>query len=171
MKNGLHCLQRGVTLVIATIILVLMSLFIIAAINMTSVNFRIMGNEQVRNEAIAAGQQAIEQVVSTNFPANPQPQTVNVDINGDGTTDYTVSVAKPVCQNSVPVKLTQLNIAAAADLPCFGSATSPLGASGNSLCSSTQWDIAASVVDTNNNGATATIHQGVGERVPIGTTC
>ena len=169
--------QRGATLTIAMIMLVLLTLFVLAAINMTSVNFRIMGNEQARNEAMAAGQQAIEQVASTNFPAAPVAKTVNVDINADGTTDYAVAVAAPVCQNSIPIKLVELDIAKPGDIPCFGSGVSPapgvpMGGVGNSLCANTQWDISARATDpTTNTGTDVTIHQGIGQRVPIGTTC
>jgi len=169
--------QHGATLTIAMIMLVLLTLFVLAAMNMTNMNFKVMGNEQARNEALAAGQQAIEQVASTNFPAAPVASTVNVDVNGDGTNDYVVAVAKPVCQNSIPIKLVELDITKAGDIPCFGSGVSPapgvpMGGSGNSLCANTQWDISATVTDpTTNTGTTVTVHQGIGQRVPIGTTC
>jgi hypothetical protein len=169
--------QSGATLTIAMIMLVLVTLFVLASINMTSMNFRVMGNEQARNEAMAAGQQGIEQVASTNFPAAPVATTINVDVNGDGTADYTVAVAKPVCQNAIPIKLVELSIGKPGDIPCFGSGVSPapgvpMGGVGNSLCANTQWDIAARVTDsTTNTGTDVTIHQGIGQRVPIGTTC
>jgi hypothetical protein len=169
--------QHGATLTIAMIMLVLLTLFVLAAMNMTNMNFKVMGNEQARNEALAAGQQAIEQVASTNFPAAPVATTVNVDVNGDGTNDYVAAVAKPVCQNSIPIKLVELDITKAGDIPCFGSGVSPapgvpMGGSGNSLCANTQWDISATVTDpTTNTGTTVTVHQGIGQRVPIGTTC
>jgi hypothetical protein len=169
--------QRGATLTIAMIMLVLLTLFVLASMNMGSMNFKVMGNEQARNEALAAGQQAIEQVASTNFPAAPVARTINVDINGDGTTDYTVTMPAPVCQNSIPIKLVELDIGKPGDIPCFGSGVSPapgvpMGGVGNSLCANTQWDIAARVTDpTTNTGTDVTIHQGIGQRVPIGTTC
>jgi hypothetical protein len=178
MNRLSHHSQRGATLTIAMIMLVLLTLFVLASMNMSNMNFRVMGNEQARNEALAAGQQAIEQVASTNFPAAPAAQTINVDINGDGANDYTVAVAKPVCQNSIPIKLVELNIGKAGDIPCFGSGVSPapgvpMGGSGNSLCANTQWDISANVTDAtaNTTNANVIVHQGIGQRVPIGTTC
>src|SRR6185437_12082735 len=96
--------QQGATLTIAMIMLVLLTLFVLAAINMSSINFRVMSNEQARNEAIDASQQAIEQVMSTNFPLNPQAATVAVVANSAVT--YNVAVDKPVCLNSVPIKTT-----------------------------------------------------------------
>jgi Tfp pilus assembly protein PilV len=170
--------QRGATLTIAMIMLVMLTLFVLATMSMTNMNFKVMGNEQARNEALAAAQLAIEQVASKNFPAAPAAQTITVDINGDGNDDYTVNVAKPVCQNTIPIKLVELDVTKAGDIPCFGSGVSPapgvpLGGTGNSLCANTQWDIAATVTDktANTTNANVTVHQGVGQRVPIGTTC
>jgi hypothetical protein len=178
MNKSFRTRQRGATLTIAMIMLVLLTLFVLATMNMTNMNLKVMGNEQARSEALAAGQQAIEQVASTNFPANPQPVTVMVDVNRDGTDDYTVAVAKPVCQNTIPIKLIELEVSKAEDVPCFGSGVSPApglplgGGSGNSLCSNTQWDLAAHVTDaTSNTGTDVIVHQGLGQRVPIGTSC
>jgi PilX N-terminal len=169
--------QRGAALVVSAIMLVLLTLFALAVINMSTVNLRVANNEQIRTQSIASAQLAIEQVASTNFPANPQPTTIPVDINGDGTPDYTVVVAKPVCNNAVPTKLVELDINQSSEVACFASATSS-GAgvvsspgSGNSLCAATQWDVAATATDNANPGATVTVHQGIGQRVAISTTC
>ena len=180
MKRQLSSSQRGATLVIAMIMLILLTLFVLAAINMSSINFRIMSNTQARNEALAAAQQAIEQVATTNFPAAPAAVAVTVDVGGGaiaGTTNYVVSVATPVCQNSIPIKYLELNITDSSDWPCFGSAVPPdpslAGTSGNSYCLNQQWDLAASVSDSaaGNTGAAPTIHQGIGKRVVVGTAC
>jgi Tfp pilus assembly protein PilX len=169
--------QRGASLVVSLIMLVMITLLALSVINMSTVNLRVASNEQIRTQQVASAQQAIEQVASTNFPANPQPVTVAVDINGDGTADYDVAVAKPVCNNSVPIKLVELDIAQSSDVACFQSAASSgsgavgSAGSGNSVCSNTQWDLSATATDAVNSGATVTLHQGVGQRVPIGTTC
>jgi archaellum component FlaF (FlaF/FlaG flagellin family) len=169
--------QRGAALVVSAIMLVLITLFALAVINMSTANLRVANNEQIKAQSVASAQQAIEQVASTNFPANPQPTTVAVDINHDGSTDYNVAVAKPVCNNSVPIKLVELDITQSSDVACFASAASSgsgaIGSagSGNSVCSNTQWDVSATATDAINSGATVTVHQGVGQRVPIGTTC
>lgn len=176
-RYAIQSRQRGTALVVSLIMLVLITLFGIAVVNMSSVNLRVANNEQVKAQSVASAQQAIEQVASTNFPANPQPLTVAVDVNGDGNSDYNVAVAKPVCNNSVPIKLVELEISQSSDVACFASAASSgsgavgLAPSGNSVCSNTQWDIAATATDSINSGATVTVHQGIGQRVPIGTTC
>jgi Tfp pilus assembly protein PilX len=164
--------QRGAALVITAIMLVLLTLFALAVINMSTVNLRVAHNEQTKSESVAAAQRAIEQVVSTNFPANPQPLNTTVDINNDGTADYNVAVAKPECKNAVPIKTIELDISQASDVACFASsAVGSAGAGGNSVCANTQWDVNATATDTANTGATVTLHQGIGQRVPIGTTC
>lgn len=177
MTHTFRSRHRGATLTIAMIMLVLLTLFVLAMINMSTINFRVMGNEQVRNEALAANQQAIEQVMSTNFPVNPQPATVAVDIDGDGTADYSVNVDKPVCMNSVPIKTTDpsLDLSDPHDASCLLSgAFGTAGGTGNSLCANTQWDIKATVTDTTGakqTGANVAVHQGAGVRAFILSGC
>ena len=164
--------QGGAALVMTALMLVLLTLFALAVINMSTVNFRVVFNEQTKMESIAAAQRAIEQVASTNFPANPAPLNVTVDIGNDGKPDYNVAVATPVCKNAVPIKAVELDVSQAADVACFASTTvGSAGASGNSVCANTQWDIAATATDTANTGATAIVHQGIAQRVAIDTTC
>jgi Tfp pilus assembly protein PilX len=184
MKSGttMHKKQAGATLVIGMIMLVLVTLFVLAAINMSTTNLRVMGNEQARNEAIAAAQQAVEQVTSVDFTKNPptttSPITVSVDVNGDNTADYTASVSA-ACLNSVPVKVTELNPDDVTnDGPCYLSTSSSTSGmpgatgSGDSLCSATQWDVNASVTDAtaNTTGAAVTLHQGISKRIATGDT-
>jgi len=164
--------QRGIILLVTLVMTVLLTLFALAAVNLSSINLRLAGNEQARSESIAAAQLAIEQVATTNFPANPQPVTVNVDVNRDGGADYGVAVAKPVC-----LKTVQLNINIPEDAACFASGAAQnagivgAGGGGNSDCSNTQWDLSATTTDNANSGATVSVHQGIGMRVAIGTTC
>lgn len=172
--------QRGATLVIAMIMLILATLFVLAAINMSSTNLLVIGNQQARNEAIEAAQQVVEQVASRDFtkaPANvPEVVTpVTVDVNGGGRTGYTVTVPPPKCLNAVPVKLSDLKITSANDFPCFGSGQSaqagvPGGTgNGDSYCSATAWDISATAADTaDSTGTTVTLHQGVSKRIATG---
>ena len=182
MNNRIRYSQRGATLVIGMIMLVLVTLFVLAAINMSTVNLRVMGNEQARNEAVAAAQQAVEQIATKDFTKNPPtalaPATVSVDINGDGTADYTATVTTS-CLNSVPVKSTELNPADPVnDGPCYvtssaGAAGLPGGSgSGDTYCSATQWDVNASVADAtaNTTGTAVTLHQGISKRIATGDT-
>ena len=58
--------QRGATLVVALVFLVLMSLFAVQAFLSSSTELRIVGNMQARQEGIAAAQVAIEQALEGN---------------------------------------------------------------------------------------------------------
>ena len=95
-----RCRQRGVTLIIGMIMLVLITVMVISAYSLSSTNFKAVGNMQFRNEAIAAANKAIEQVVGTNFTTGfitvPAQQTITYDNNNDTVTDYTVTVEQPV---------------------------------------------------------------------------
>ena len=178
MQSTLRGRQRGATLVIGMIMLVLLTLFVIAAVNMSTINLRVMGNTQARNESIAAAQQASEQIVTTDFPKNPQASTITVDTTGDGTSDYSVAIDVPACLNSIPIKVTELNPTDIVnDGPCFGSiaGTTPgivgsggVGIGGNSYCSNTQWDVKATVTDQTGSNSQMIVHQGIARRVATG---
>jgi Tfp pilus assembly protein PilX len=169
--------QQGVVLVISLIMLVLVTLFALASINMSTVNLRMTANSQVKSEAIAAAQQAIEVVVSSDFPAAPAAREVEVGIPNNTTTTYTVAVATPVCLNAQTLKLVELDVAQSDDIACFVSAATAnpgivgSAGAGDSVCASRQWDVPASVNDSAASGAAVTVHQGIGQRVPVGSSC
>jgi type II secretory pathway pseudopilin PulG len=171
--------QRGSTLIVALIMLVLLTLIAVSAINSTTSSIQVVGNAQFREEAGAVAQQAIEQVISSNFTTNiPQVVTpISVDINKDGKADYTGQVDAPVCTSEIALTNNQLNPFNAADSPCIssGQATTSgiVGASGvvattQSWCYRQSWDIKSTVADSN-TGANTTVHQGVYIRIPVGT--
>jgi hypothetical protein len=106
---------------------------------------------QHRNEAIAAANKALEQVVGSPFTNDPVAQQITVDINNDGTNDYLVEVAQPTCIRATPV--------AAAGSTGTGSSIS-LGLAPAVSSYHTIWDLQATVTDTA-SGAAVTVHQGV----------
>ncbi len=57
--------QRGMTLVVSLIMLVVITLFVLSAIRLSTANLRTVGNMQARNEAAAASQRAIEDLLSS----------------------------------------------------------------------------------------------------------
>ncbi len=170
--------QQGATLVVALIFLVLMSLFAINAFMGSSTNLRVVGNMQARQEAVAAAQGALEATISnTNFaftPAAVASAPVNVDIDGNGSTDYVVRITpQPSCYRVMPIKNNQLNPSLAADRECIVSSvgrTSGIDtenapvSSDDSLCSNTEWNLRAQVTDAR-TGALVAVNQGVGIRV------
>lgn len=92
-----HPTQRGAALVVGMIMLLLITVMLITALNLGTTNFRAVSNMQFRNEAIAAANAAIEQVISSPFTDAPAAESINVDIDNNAPTDYVVEVAEPQC--------------------------------------------------------------------------
>lgn len=140
--------QRGATLIIGLIMIVLITLIVVNAFTLSSSNLKSVGNMQVHDEAVAAANQAIELVVSSSFTDAPVAQSINVDINKDGTTDYVVALDAPTC-----IRAAAASAAAPSDVE--------LGA-GLSVASTwnTDWEISATVTDVA-SGAVVRVHQGV----------
>ena len=89
--------EGGVALVIGLIMLVLITVMLLAALNIGTANFRAVSNMQFREEAISAANRAIEQVISSNFTAAPTAEEIVVDVDNDGDNDYAVQIALPQC--------------------------------------------------------------------------
>ena len=89
--------QRGVTMFICLIILILMTLISISTFLVSTNNLKSVANMQYRDESIAAGNKAIEQLISSPFTDAPAAETLFVDINNNGSNDYQINIDKPVC--------------------------------------------------------------------------
>ena len=89
--------QRGATLIVGMIMLTVITLMVITAFTLSSTNLQSVGNMQFRNEAIAAANKAIEQVLGSSFTTATAAQSINVDIDNDGTVDYIVLIGTPLC--------------------------------------------------------------------------
>jgi len=174
--------QRGATLLVALIMLVVLTLFALSAIKLSNTNLGIVGNMQARMEAQTVGQQAIEQVMSSaaNF-LTPVAQVINIDVNNDGTADYTANVDKPSCFSTKSLTNADLIPASGtispSDKTCISSVQDPAtgvyiqgAASAQSWCYDQKWELASTVTD-NRTGAKVRQHQGAAMRVPAGTAC
>ena len=180
--------QRGVALVVALIMLVMVTMFALAAFKMGKGSLEIVGNMQQRNSVVADANDAIQEAISaTNFTVNPNnvfttPCTVAntrcYDTNGDGTNDVLVTLTAPKCIQAQPILNSQLNLADSAQAKCvaqtqpgtFGIAGAPTNVS---FCSNSVWQLAAQAVDQTSL-ATSTVTEGVAVRVAtatIQTTC
>lgn len=93
--------QRGATLVVSLIMLVLITLLVTTAYTLSTSNLKAVGNMQFRNEAQAAANIAIQQVLSSSFTSSPAAESVNVDLDNNGSTDYVVNIAQPTCVRAV----------------------------------------------------------------------
>nr|WP_174874694.1 hypothetical protein [Vogesella oryzae] len=109
-------------------------------------HLRIVANSQAHDEAVNAAQQVIDQIINqptsaTLDPiANPgaYPQTFTVDADKDGVNDYSVLVARPVCEGFREL-----------DSSSVGYQTYAV-----------QWDFQATVTDTR-TGTQVITHQGI----------
>jgi Tfp pilus assembly protein PilX len=147
--------QRGVTLIVGLIMLVLITLMVVSAFTLSGSNLRSVGNMQFRNEAIAAANVAIERVISADFTTVPAGSTHNVDLDNDGTAEYCI-------------KSTGLTSLPSTD-PDAVKCTS--GSGGAVLCYDTVWEINATVSTASGagkaTGAVATAKQGISKRVNV----
>jgi len=174
--------QSGAVLVVSLLLMVILTLLVIATINFTNVQSRIASNMQVRSELRSVTQQAIEQVISTNFTTSPLPTTPPLffDVNGDGKDDYQVTVTH-TCNSSVALPVDSLNVALPDDASCTMSAAvqnsgvADLATVSASLCANAIWDVAATGTDATGasflTAASVTTHQGVALRVAVGSGC
>lgn len=140
--------QRGATLVIGLIMMVLITLVVVSAFTLSSSNLKSVRNVQVRDEAVAAANQAVERLISSPFTNSLGSLTYTVDIDKDGVNDYTVAVTTPVCAQA---KAATEAYPSDVELPVSMST----GRTWN-----TDWDIDATVTDTA-SGAAVRVRQGV----------
>lgn len=142
--------ERGTALVIGLIMLMLITIMLIAALSLGTANFRTVSNMQFRQEAVAAANRAIDQVIGSNFTASPAAEEIQVDIDNDGTNDYVVQIAQPQCVYAVQA---------------FGADPSSLQLPPTMTVASTWntvWDIQATVTRAGNTGgASVVINAGV----------
>jgi Tfp pilus assembly protein PilX len=142
--------QRGIAMVIGMIMLVLLTLLVVSAINTSSVNLRITGNMQAQDGARAVAQQSIERVlgdVTKFYPTQSGVVATSYDINNDGTGDYSVTVAAPVCKSAAKQQPGRT-----AD--CIN------GAKAGLFCWDTLWEVVATATDAK-TGVRQVVTQGV----------
>lgn len=151
--------QRGAALVVSIIMLVLITLLVITAMNLGSLGFRSVSNTQFRDEAVAAANVAIQQVISSPFFINPAAavEDINVDLDNDGDADYVVSIAEPQC-----IFVSEASEGKASSLKLDPTMTS--GSTWNSV-----WDIDATVTPDGNAGE-ASVRIRTGVRVLLNQT-
>jgi Tfp pilus assembly protein PilX len=171
--------ERGITLIVALVMLVVLTLVVVSAIRFGNLSIGIARNTQSEVEGTAAVQYAIESKVQE--IANPSTNISGMAVTtmsvstGGGT--YSVTVQKPACILTKNIKTTDLNPASTADRPCF-EGTDPdrqEDSSGNltsapTACKDQQWDIAASLVG-DGNGTQISMLQGISVRVGAEVSC
>lgn len=171
--------ERGAALLVVLVMLLLVGWFAISSFVVTGQHLQIVGNSQVRQQATATAQRAIEQTISSNLftqdPAAVAAAPIATDIDGDGVDDFTARLTpQPACIRIRPIKTAELNIADARDRVCLQSSGTPgtmvidrpgaAVAAGDSMCSNSEWNVAAAVSDAV-SGSSVTVNQGVAIRV------
>jgi hypothetical protein len=144
--------ERGAALIVGLIMLMLITMMVTSSYSLSASNLKAVGNTQFRGEAVAAANQAIEQILSSPFTNAPSGEEIDIDIDGDGNTDYVVQFATPACVGASQV--------ASGSMP---PSSSSLGSAFSAPPSSyeTVWDLDATVTDVNNSGAAVEVHEGV----------
>jgi hypothetical protein len=174
--------QRGITLVVSLIMLIVLTLLVVSAVRFGNINLKIAGNAQTEAEASAAVSVALEKtvelVVSTPNIANIAAQD-NMVVSTGGNT-YKVNVSKPICTFSKNVMSDTLDYTKKADQPCFEGLDEGeviFDETGKKVpkptaCKDQNWDITASLTDNDKaSGAKITMLQGVSVRVGVEVKC
>ena len=172
--------QRGATLVVSLIMLVMLTLFAVTGFNLGKSNLQVVGNMQQRSQTAAAAQSTMEEVISgIRFfqspasvffsPCSAGPNTRCVDINGDGSPDVTVTFTPiPVCLTGKPIMNSSLDLTKPNDAGCALGVVQNFGvigsATGDSLCADSVWQLNAVAVD-NVTQAQTSLTEGVAVRV------
>ena len=147
--------QRGATLIISLIMLVLLTLFAVTSFNLGKSSLQTVGNMQHRNQAMAAAQETMELIISrkqlistptsvlpaasSNCPGGGVDNTRCIDSNQDGVIDVTVTITPtPVCTKTEIIPNNRF------DFPhkCLSGA-----ANGRSYCYDMIWEVTVSAVD------------------------
>lgn len=134
--------QQGATLIVSLVMLVVMTLFAISAINLSSMNLKIVGNMQSQRLMEMAAQDAIERMISTPTYYGLTPSAQSFTISG-----LAVSVSAPTCTRSTAAT--------------GYSATSGISPEDD------DWEFVATVTD-GLTGASLALHQGVRIRMLAG---
>jgi len=135
--------EQGATLVVVLIMLVVLTLFAVAVINLSNLNAKAVGNMQQRKNAEIVAQGAIEQVLNSSAPFYTPTAAVAVTVPSG----MAVTVSNRVCTGSA-------------------------AATGYSLAQQLvpeddYWDFQVTATD-NVTGASAVVHQGIKIRMLAG---
>ena len=186
--NGLLT-QRGSTLIIGLVMLLLTSISLVTVYNMTQTSVNIVQNLQSQNNAVDLANSTLEAAISTTRVVNAPGAVFLVgcqdslntrcyDIDADGETDVSVELTPdPFCVQSQIIQNNQLNLADPVDASCVISTRTDYGVVGsanqNSLCANSMWEVTA-VASDELSSTRQTIRGNYGVRVStdaVDTSC
>lgn len=141
MTRG-FCPQResGATLFVGLMMLVLITLMLITAFTLSTTNLRVVGNMQFREQAIAAANAAVEErigLTQSGVAASAlKGQTTHaIDIDRDGSSDYSVAVSMECVSAKLDVAAPKSSLSLPKDMSDEGTWD-------------TTWDVRAAVTDS-----------------------
>lgn len=159
--------QRGVVLVVALIMLLLVTLMAVSGFNLTQVNLQAVQNMESRELAEHAANSALEEAISSAKIVSSPAALFSIscgsannkcyDVNGDGVDDITVAVDVPSCVIVKSIKNNDLVMPR--DASCFTSGV-------DSLCVNAVFELKATATD-NLTGAQVVMVQGVAMRASV----
>jgi hypothetical protein len=191
MSTSLPRGQRGATLIVAMVFLLVFAALAASSMRSSMSSVQAISNMQWRNESIAAANDAIDRVLSSDDfarkTATVAAQVYEVDITGDGVNDIRVDFpvttiagvarAGPRCLRYRPVPVANLDPTIPSDVGCYGSSSGDgsglgveSGAGANvidasiSICMDTQWVIPVRAIDAV-TGTRVEVSQGTSVRV------
>jgi Tfp pilus assembly protein PilX len=97
--------QRGVTLAVGLIMLFVITVMVVAAFKLSTINLAAVGNMQFREQALAAADLVINNEADGSFQMNSKiiiPPDTKVDIDGDGNPDFNVHFNAISCLRASP---------------------------------------------------------------------
>jgi Tfp pilus assembly protein PilX len=174
--------ERGVTLVTALIMLIMLTLMVLVSADLGNSSLQSVGNMQQRSEVYSAAQETIEEAVSSTAfyktPTAPITDTCNgqantkcIDTNGDGTNDVAVTLGTSGCLTAQEHVAT--NFTDPQEITCVqGQDQNQLSdelTGTDSACWDTIWELKATAKDMTSK-ATVVYTQGVAVTVPNGDT-
>jgi Tfp pilus assembly protein PilX len=188
--------QRGITLIISLIMLVLLTIMALTSFNIGKSSLQVVGNAQQQSQVLNAAQTMLNQVVSTpNFAESPTNVLDNsncpaalgapansrcVDLYGDAKTVIVVAMQpQPACLQASAILASSLNLSNinSEDWGCTLRDRQDHGIegidSGESLCANSLWELNA-VASEPISKAQAVVTQGVAMRVSqdaVDTAC
>lgn len=183
-RSTLRASQRGATLFVGLLMLVLITMLSVSAIRLSTINNMVIGNEQFQMEAEDAAAYEIDRLLSSEafLTANvatsralPAFQSTGGGAGStvEGTT-YSVTIPTPNCKRYRYLKISELvdadGYVSGDDSACIGVSGGEITLVGtttgsdNSLCASALWEIAANV-QIPGTGANVNVFQGVEMRL------
>lgn len=177
--------QKGVVLIIGMIMLVLITLLVVTAFNMSSSHLGVVNNVQVQEEVLSAANAAIERTISdavfistANYSAT---QTVSLfEAAASGTTEQKTPVSVSVSSSCEKAKTlpnrdaSSISWDCVADLDPGGTCIGDCSGANESLCADSLWDVQAVAQSPMGVGTALEVHEGVtvtSEKTKIPTGC